>query len=39
MNNNNNNLQYKTDYTQIIFSFELKDYTFAELLTIFCADC
>ena len=35
---NNNNPPNDTTYPQVIFSFERKDYTIAELLTVFSAD-
>ena len=35
---NNNNSQSETIYTHTILSFERKDYTIAELLTVFSAD-
>ena len=42
MNNNNNSQNNKSqseiEYPHIIFSFARKDYTIAELLTVFYAD-
>ena len=35
---NNNNPPNETTYPQVIFSFERKDYTIAELLTVFSAN-
>ena len=35
---NNNNPVHKIKSSQVIFSFERKDYTIAELLTVFSSD-
>ena len=38
LSNNNNNTTIEIIYSHVIFSFERKDYTIAELLTVFSAD-
>ena len=37
-NNQTNNSQTETAYPQVIYSFERKDYTINELLSVFSAD-
>ena len=38
LNNQTNNTQSETDYPQVIYSFERKDYTITELLSVFFPD-